>query len=99
MGLKININEEWKDDLIWCPSQCELNLYIDGRYYVLYLRWRGGDPWTASLIRCSSNTHCITSTEYDWYNLDVDFWKDTELYELKENALNLAKETIYKGDY
>ncbi|HDD25974.1 MAG TPA: hypothetical protein ENF75_02670 [Acidilobales archaeon] len=39
------IDEEWIEDLIWCPSQCYRRIRCDGKIYTLYLRWRWEDPW------------------------------------------------------
>ncbi len=39
------IDDEWIEDLLWCPSQCYRRIRCDGRVYTLYLRWRHEDPW------------------------------------------------------
>ena len=52
---KIKIVSDWKDDLCWCPSQCYLELTHNNQNYVVYLRWRHSDPWTATLIECDNS--------------------------------------------
>ena len=43
------IDEEWTEDLSWCPSQCYRRIRCNGRIYTLYLRWRWEDPWQFSI--------------------------------------------------
>ncbi len=39
------IDDEWIEDLLWCPSQCYRRTKCDGKTYTPYLRWRWEDPW------------------------------------------------------
>jgi len=39
------IDEEWVEELAWCPSQCYRRIKCNGKIYTLYLRWRWEDPW------------------------------------------------------
>jgi hypothetical protein len=87
------ILSNWTDLLIWCPSQCYLNIESNGRFFVLYLRWRHSDPWTADLIECDSDFD-IHNPKYDWISLDIDYWEDSQLEELKINAIELATKLI-----
>lgn len=70
--------KEWDDDLIWCPSQCYLRIEHGGLNYIIYLRWRHEDPWTASVIDSDDGFN------FNNFNkLDIPFYKDSELDELK----------------
>lgn len=94
MKTKIEIVSEWKDDLIWCPSQCYLQMTFEGRYFLLYLRWRHHDPWAATLIECDAD-FCMHNKRYEWARLEVEYWKDTQIDEVKANAIEVAKKMIY----
>lgn len=94
MKLDIDIVEDWRDDLLWCPSQCYLKFRCNGKHYVLYLRWRHNDPWTASLVPCSDSTFNMHEKDQSWIELDVKFWKDTELNRCKLNAISLVKKKL-----
>ncbi len=94
MKSKIEIVSEWKDDLIRCPSQCYLQMTFEGRYFLLYLRWRHFDPWSATLIECDSDFDMLNK-KYEWVRLKVDYWKDEQINEVKKNAIDVAKKMIY----
>ena len=47
----IEIMGDWRDDLIWCPSQCYLPVEVRGKQYTLYLRWRWEDPWQGHVVK------------------------------------------------
>lgn len=94
MKTKIEIVSDWQDYLIWCPSQCYLRLIFEGRYFVLYLRWRGGDPWSGTLIECDSDFY-MHNEKYEWYRIELSYWKDSELDKCKDEALKICKELIY----
>lgn len=52
---------QWKEDLLWCPSQ----LYCDiTEHYTLYLRWRHRDPWAFYVIKD------LNSDEEKWHKVD-----------------------------
>lgn len=94
MKTKIEIVSEWKDDLIWCPSECYLQMTFEGRYFLLYLRWRHNDPWDATLIECDGDFY-MHNKKYKWVILEVEHWKDTQIDEIKANAIEVAKKMIY----
>ena len=55
---------EWKEDLIWCPSQIESNIFIyKGHSYAIYLRWRWSNPWTATLVKMDNIVDDIVDGE------------------------------------
>ena len=86
----ITLNE-WKEDLIWCPSQCYY-YFIDkstGTKYCIYLRWRHCDPWTAELVECDENWEFNTTN--DWETLNIEYYSDLEYKKLEEEALDIVK--------
>ncbi len=83
------IVNDWQDSLIWCPSQCELHITYKNNAFILYLRWRHDDPWTADLI-------ADEGVDEKWITLDISYWKDTELEQCKKQAIVMAKLYIYK---
>jgi hypothetical protein len=95
--MEVEIIEGWKDHLIRCPSQCSLKLKYNNRFFILYLRWRHKDPWSSDIIEYTSekdwqNLGMIDTMEGvdNWYELDIKFFKEYELEDLKINAYNEA---------
>jgi len=88
--------EDWKDDLIWCPSQCYKKIKYKGRYFVIYLRWRHSDPWTAEIIECKDDNFDLFK-EAKWHILDVKYWKDSQLDKLKLNAESIVDKWLAKN--
>jgi len=82
---------EWDDDLIWCPSQCYLNIRFKAMSFYLYLRWRHGDPWTASIY------HVVKGQKDERHDLKTDFFRDSQLNEMKEASINSAKEYLNRN--
>lgn len=95
--MKIEIIGEWKEDLIWCPSQLYLPLKYGEHLFVIYLRWRHSDPWSATLIQ-TNDIDDITSKDTVCYNLDIDYFKDHQYPDLKEYILSFVKKFIYSGE-
>jgi hypothetical protein len=90
---KFATSSDWNDDLIWCPSQCIKKISYKKRHFVIYLRWRHSDPWTADLIECKTDG----KYNYDnakWIQLPVKFWTDEQLSEIKEDAEYLVKQWL-----
>jgi hypothetical protein len=85
--------KEWADDLIGCPSQCYYRFKYRGNNWVIYLRWRHQDPWTAILIECPENWN-IHDTGTEWLNIPVDFYKENELDALKTEVIAEAYQMI-----
>lgn len=67
---------------------------FEGRYFLLYLRWRHNDPWAATLIECDAD-FWMHNKRYEWARLEVEYWKDTQIDEVKANAIEVAKKMIY----
>lgn len=88
---EIKIINNWRDDLIWCPSQCYLDFKLGNRFFTLYLRWRGDDPWTITLIECPDDGFDM-HTDFDWVYLKSSFKQDDDLSKIKESAIGQAKE-------
>ncbi len=78
-----NVVSDWHDDLIWCPSQCYKHIEFKCRHFIIYLRWRHSDPWTAELIESPNDGKFNMHTKFPWIWMNVEFWKDTELDQLK----------------
>jgi hypothetical protein len=81
---------EWEDSLIWCPSQCFLNFTIGKKHYVLYLRWRWEDPWTADLIE-TDETFALQGDRVMWRNLNIKYFSENDdLGKLKRHSIRKA---------
>lgn len=90
--MEMKITGEWEDDMLWCPSQCYLNVSYGNDKYVIYLRWRWDDPWSADLIPANENYEL--DYEVRWTNLfsEDDFYTDKQIGECKIAAINRAGE-------
>lgn len=85
----------WDESLIMCPSQCYLKIKYNGKFYVLYLRWRWSDPWTANLIETGAD---FRTTGGRWSrNLFLneeknimDFFTEKQLKQCKATAIKRA---------
>ena len=80
----------WLESLIWCPSQIEYYFKdSNGSNYLIYLRWRHSDPWTAELIPCNENW------ELDFANRKTintsKNYIDDEYKELESEVLEIIK--------
>lgn len=89
---EFKIISDWHDSLIWCPSQCELKIKYKGKNYILYLRWRNSDPWTASLIPVDKQFSSDSCK--DWIRLDIPFFTDEQLDECKVASIQTAKKVL-----
>ncbi len=78
----------WRDQLCWCPSQCYLTLSYLNKNYEIYLRWRWEDPWSAEL-KCDDV----------YIKLNVGFFKDKQLEDLKIAAIKEAKRILYSKEH
>jgi hypothetical protein len=86
----------WSDDLIWCPSQCYYRFKYRDSFWVIYLRWRHGDPWKATLIECPA-TWDLHDDSYEWRTIPISHYKDTELDAAKDEAIKEAFNMIKKS--
>ena len=85
----------WYEDLIWCPSQCYYYIKSEkGNYYCIYLRWRYSDPWTAEIIILDKNNLDDICDNTEWFPLQVNDYKDSELAKLEREAVRLANDWI-----
>lgn len=85
----------WDDDLIWCPSQCYLNIEYLGRHFVIYLRWRWSNPWTADIVECPNDGKFdMHELKDNWHELNIKYWEDKQLKEAKENAIEAANKWL-----
>lgn len=82
---------EWKDSLIWCPSQCYYYFKDKkGDTKCIYLRWRHEDPWTAEIVPV--NEEGKFNNDKPWENLEPPFFKDEEIDLLKEWCMKKMEE-------
>ena len=91
-------HSDWYDELIWCPSQCYKNIEYKGEQFVIYLRWRHSDPWTAEIIQCEPNYgfNVIGPSSKD-FKLPINYYKDSELDKLKKEVDYLVKKWLIKN--
>ena len=88
---------KWRDELIWCPSQCFCS-FIDEtekKIYCIYLRWRHHDPWTAELIPCNPDGRLTYRN--DWETIETSkTYGDKEYEELKKEVIKIIQEKYSK---
>lgn len=89
---------EWDDDMIWCPSQCYLNVQIKNRYYTVYLRWRWNDPWSAAIYETDNKFQSRHNLK-DRTPLFVNFYKDDQVEDLKKEAFKLFLKKKFTINY
>jgi hypothetical protein len=95
---EFKIINNWRDDLIWCPSQCYLNIEYKNRQFVIYLRWRHQDPWTAEIVECPNDGKFDMFELDNWNRLDIKYWSDDDdLSRIKKNAIDAANEWLLKN--
>lgn len=90
------IDEEWIEELIWCPSQCYRRFRDEeGNIYTAYLRWRWCDPWQFEIALGDM----VDGTIEEWDFVTGDIFKQYQIYfrddELKE-AEKKAEELVRK---
>ncbi len=90
MKKNFKIIGEWHDSLIWCPSQCKLNISYKGIDYQIYLRWRWENPWTCALITINTK---------EWvYPETFSYWSDDDdLDKIKKDAIEQIKKYLFKN--
>ncbi len=94
-GYGWKVHSDWQDDLIWCPSQCYKKIEMGGRQFVIYLRWRWNDPWTADLVECLPDGNFeMSGKDTTWSELNVGYFRDDQLEELKVVAEKRAYQWI-----
>ena len=84
--MTFKIISHWKDDLIWCPSQCYFDFEYNNTHWQIYLRWRWSDPWTATL-RENPEEKVNGDT---WHSLDIPYFIDNELEQCKVAAIHAS---------
>ena len=88
----VRINGTWEDDLIWCPSQCYYRFTYKGTSYIIYLRWRHDDPWTAELIEGDF-------VGEHWRYMDVGYHTESNWSGLKPAAIKEVKRLLFKRHF
>jgi hypothetical protein len=79
---------EWKCDLIWCPSQITKTVIIEDKEYNFYLRWRWDDPWYTYCNDIELNEEFSLYYSSNNYKKLLD-WIDSNT----ENIIKFIKET------
>ena len=89
--------DSWLDDLLWCPSQCYTRRVVNGVSYILYLRWRYSDPWSARIIKNAetiNDMHGDAATwRYDVFASNHLYFADSELDQAKAALLEIFETT------
>ena len=89
----IHLEGYWRDELIWCPSQCYFEFDYKGIHYSIYLKlWN--NPWTCDLIKNFSPTG---NDPTDAIEIPVRFYTHKELEPLKKEAIQKVK--LYLAGY
>ena len=97
MRCAYTMHSDWNDDLIWCPSQCYKHIEYKGKQFVIYLRWRHSDPWSAEIVECiPDGQFYMHSKGYEWHYLNVSDWADTELNQLKKEVEWYVKDWLVR---
>ena len=101
-----NGNEDfvWDIDVSsWCPSQIYYRFHDTiGKRWMIYLRWRHSDPWSAELLRCDEEGWRFPDGEDEWQDLLEEeihipgtishYYRDYEFAFLMEYALDKVRE-------
>lgn len=86
---------EWEEDLMWCPSQCYLQIKHGFYGYQIYLRWRHDDPWTCRLIRKTDPDEQWSEDLFEKYG---HFWTDQDdLKKIEECAVGCCRRFLEEG--
>jgi hypothetical protein len=92
---------EWFDDLIWTPSQCYYRLQHHGVDYILYLYWRGRDPWQAYVVKDAASLSSMNNGQAIWsadiFELHQAYFTDLELEQAKDQIIRLFYE--FNGNF
>lgn len=80
------------ESMIWCPSAIEYYFTdpTSGKMYVLYLRWRYSDPWSADLVEVADPSNPKSwnfQSPYENITDKLGFFKDDEYEKLEEKAI------------
>ncbi len=73
------LNQWFDDGFNQCPSQIYCHVQdSNGIDYILYLRWRHGDPWTGDILVGAGNRKEMQSDGVEWIEgvLTKDFTHD-----------------------
>lgn len=89
-SLNLGVEIRWEDDLIWCPSQCYAPITYNGVDYVLYLRWRWGDPWQGHIITHARTSGGMSKKHAEW---SEDLFEQRGLF-FRDEALDQAKAAL-----
>ena len=86
----------------WCPSQIYYRFHdTQGKRWMIYLRWRHSDPWSAELLRCDEEGWRFPAGEDEWQDLLEEeihipgtithYYRDYEFAFLMEYALDKVR--------
>lgn len=94
----IEIIGKWKDSLIGCPSQCYLKIKYLDKKYVMYLRWRHHDPWTARIYECVGDWN-MDDPKNKMTVLHIAFFTDKQLPALKRYIVRFVENCLIENDF
>lgn len=79
---------EFREDLIWCPSQIFYWFMVGSEMKLVYMRWRWSDPWKIGLCKIKD-----ANNPNDWRYEDSEIldlgkeYKDSEYKEMEKDLL------------
>lgn len=76
------ISGQWENELLWCPSQCYLEVWIEDTPFVIYLRWRHEDPWTMAIIEGVTLVDFVMNGNGVWIEIE-DFLPFTRFHTME----------------
>lgn len=93
----------WDIDVsLWRPSQIYYRFHdTQGKRWMIYMRWRHSDPWSAELLRCDEEGWRFPDGEDEWQDLLEEeihipgtishYYRDYEFAFLMEYALDKVR--------
>lgn len=98
---RIEFLGNWRNDLIWCPSQLYRKFVcpLDGREKELYCRWRHQDPWTISIFERRHERN-LNEPHFDsWVDLGSGLSQHDEIEIVHKLAEFLLHRHYFPEDY
>jgi len=100
--MEINWTSDWRDSLIWCPSQLERDFKYNDKTLTLYCRWRHSDPWTFDIFEMIPTKRFMDVKSYEsmtprnWINLGSGMSENDDIEDVHKYAEKLLMEWMKK---